>query len=87
MTWSVAMEMTALETWHFRQQGNGVWAWQHSYAHGGASGFSLPHGSFGSAIADAISHGFSPQKHQWEVEDNGSITYFEPGQVPRPGRK
>ena len=83
----MVLSSKALERWDFRHEGSDCWTWQRVDVLGCASGPSITHKSFGSVISDAMSHGFSPQKHGYLVEDIGSVTRFAPGEIPQVLRK
>ena len=76
----------SLERWDFWHDRD-CWTWKHVLLDGGGSPPSNPHKSFGSVMSDAISHGFSPQKHSFLVEDIDSVTRFAPGEIPQVLRK
>ena len=75
------------EKWFFDHDDADGWKWRRGSTDGFASAPSLTHHSFGSAISDAMLHGFSPSKHRWIVEDVASVTHFAPGEGPQVLRK
>ena len=79
--------LNALEKWHFNHDDADVWTWTQINADGFVSAPSTHHHSFGSVMCDAISHGFSPSKHRWLVEDVATVTHFAPGEGPQVLRK
>ena len=62
---------------------NGKWSWRRILEDGT---FSPPTGvfnSFDDLLHNATAAGFVPTQHHWMLEDDTSVTYFEPGQEPR----
>ena len=83
----MASSAKALERWDFCHEANDGWGWQRVNVQGRTSATSVAHKTFGSAMSDAMSHGFSPQQHGFLVEDVGSVTRFTPGEIPQVLRK
>ena len=59
-----------------------AWIWQALGASGDIEATCPPHRSFGSAVADAIRHGFQPAAAHWEVITPSGTTSFEPSGKP-----
>jgi hypothetical protein len=70
--------------------GSDTWAWQRLKIDGSIELTSSPLSDFGTAVADALKHGFRPKEHHWIVKSKSSVTHFHPGQTPvsvRPGHQ
>jgi hypothetical protein len=57
-----------------------AWIWQVIGPSGETETASQPHLNYGTAVTDAIRHGFEPGNDRWTVVTPGGITRFEPAE-------
>ena len=70
-----------MQRWRFVNDGNG-WRWQRLNG-GKARVESELHKSFGSALLDALNNGFRPRTDTWTVDDDRSLSTYQPGKRPK----
>jgi hypothetical protein len=68
--------------WNFIHQGDGRWIWQRARVAGTTDWISEVHADFGKLVADAVRHGFIPERHFWVVTQKRWSTHFAPGAAP-----
>jgi hypothetical protein len=70
-----------VKTWQFMEVADGgpdVWTWRVLGPAGNFEEVSEPHHHYGSAVTDAIKHGFLPSNDHWVVITSAGVTHFEP---------
>jgi hypothetical protein len=60
----------------------GQWTWRQLSVDGSIAEISSPLSDFGSAVGDALKHGFRPKEHHWVVSHRTGTTHFHPGNTP-----
>jgi len=68
--------------WNFIRQADGRWTWQRVRVAGDPDWVSEEHTDLGKLIADAVRHGFLPERHFWVVTQKGWSTQFAAGAAP-----
>jgi len=71
-----------MKVWQFMEAAEGgpvSWTWRVVGASGNLEAISAePHQNYGSAVTDAIRHGFLPSSDRWVVITSAGTTRFEP---------
>ena len=70
-----------MRIWQFMEVtvgGPAVWTWRVLGPAGNFEDVSEPHRNYGSAVTDAIKHGFLPSNEHWVVTTAAGVTRFEP---------
>ena len=74
---------TPLPRYDFVRQVDDAWTWQRTNRDGSTTRLSARHESAGTIMADAVASGFRPSVHYWLVDDDHTVSYFEPGNLPK----
>jgi len=69
----------------FVHQSDGCWTWQRTNPDGSTTHLSARRKDIGAIMGDAVvvAHGFRPHVDHWIIDDYHSVTYFEPGSLPK----